>query len=202
MPFLKGHDPEGNHVKLILIMAMTADGIIGRTNHHFPDWTCSEDKRMFKRVSQEAGVVVMGSRTFDTIGRALPGRLNVVMTRRPEQYEPAENLVFWSSSPRSLIDHLDSKGFETVVLAGGATINSLFICDGLIDELYLTIAPKLFGRGLSLFAESLDVDLELLEVRCLQAQTILLTYRINHPAPPVVDRSGTPEESGYGIDTV
>lgn len=189
-------------MKLIVIMAMTADGKIGRTNHHFPDWTCSEDKRIFKRVSLEAGVVVMGSRTFDTIGRALPGRLNVVMTRRPDQYESAENLVFWSGSPRSLLDDLNSKGFETVVLAGGATINSLFARDGLIDELYLTIAPKLFGQGLSVFAERLDVDLELLEVKCLQAQTILLIYRIGHPAPPSVDRSGTSEKSGYGIDTV
>lgn len=157
---------------------------------------------MFKRVSQEAGVVVMGSRTFDTIGRALPGRLNVVMTRRPEQYESAENLVFWSGSPRSLLDDLNSKGFETVALAGGATINSLFARDGLIDELYLTIAPKLFGQGLSLFAESLELDLELLEVRRLHAQTILLTYRINNSGTPVADRSGTSEKSGYGIDTV
>jgi dihydrofolate reductase len=172
---------KGQVVKLILIMAMTADGIIGRTNSHFPDWTCSEDKRMFKQVSQKAGVVIMGSRTFDTIGKALPGRMNVVMTRRPEEYEPAENLMFWSGSPRSLLDDLNSKGFETVVLAGGATINSLFVRDGLIDELYLTIAPKLFGRGLTLFAESLDLDLELNEVRSLQAQTILLTYRIKYP---------------------
>lgn len=178
-------------MKLILIMAVTADGMIGRTNNHFPDWTCNEDKRMFEHVSQEAGVVVMGSRTFDTIGRALPGRLNVVMTRRPEKYDSAENLVFWNGSPRSLLDDLNSKGFKTAVLAGGATINSLFAHDGLIDELYLTIAPKLFGQGLSLFAESLDLDLELKEVRCLQAQTILLTYRINYPDAPVVDRSDT-----------
>jgi dihydrofolate reductase len=201
MPISNGREGV-NDVKLILIMAMTADGIIGRTNHHFPNWTCSEDKRMFKSVSQKAGVVVMGSRTFDTIGRALPGRLNVVMTRRPEQYESAENLVFWSGSPRSLLEDLNSKGFETVVLAGGATINSLFAREGLIDELYLTIAPQLFGQGLSLFAESLDVDLELLEVRCLQAQTILLTYRFNYPDTPAVDRSSTSEKSRYGIDTV
>lgn len=178
-------------MKLILLMAMTADGMIGRTNHHFCDWTCREDKHMFKRMSQEAGVVVMGSRTFDTIGRALPGRLNVVMTRRPEQYATAENLVFWSGSPRSLLDDLNSRGFETVVLAGGATINSLFARDGLIDELYLTIAPKLFGQGLSLFAESLDIDLKLLEVRCLQDQTILLTYRTNYPDTSSVNRSST-----------
>jgi dihydrofolate reductase len=191
MPLLEGDDPEGNDVKLILIMAMTADGIIGRTHHHFPDWTCSEDKQMFKRVSQEAGVVVMGSRTFDTIGNALPGRLNVVMTRRPEQYESAENLVFWSGPARALLNDLQSKGFERAVLAGGATINSLFVRDALIDELYLTVAPKLFGQGLSLFAESLDLDLELKQISTFQDQTVLLTYRINYRDTPVIDRAGT-----------
>lgn len=165
-------------MKLILIMAMTADGIIGRTKAHFPDWTCSEDKRMFKKVSQEAGVVIMGSRTFDTIGKALPGRLNVVMTRRPDEYQEGENLIFWNGSPDALVDELKGRNYTTAVLAGGATINSLFASAGLIDEIRLTIVPKLFGQGLSLFAEPLDLDLELKAVDRLQGQTILLTYQM------------------------
>ena len=168
-------------MKLILIMAMTADGIIGRTKSHFPDWTCSEDKRMFKEVSQKAGVVIMGSRTFDTIGKALPGRLNVVMTRRPQHYESAEGLLFWSDSPQALMDELADRGYKTAVLAGGATINSLFVRHRLIDEILLTIAPKLFGQGLSLFAEPLDLDLELKAVERLQVQTLLLTYQVTYP---------------------
>lgn len=168
-------------MKLILIMAMTADGKIGRNSAHFPDWTCSEDKRMFKRISQQAGVVIMGSRTFDTIGRALPGRLNVVLTRRPEHYTGTQNLVFWSQSPRALLNELTSKGYATAVLAGGATINSLFVREKLIDELLLTIAPKLFGQGLSLFAEPLDLDLALKHVRCLENENVLLTYGITYP---------------------
>ena len=165
-------------MKLILIMAMTADGKIGRTTTHFPDWTCSQDKRMFKKVSQKAGVVIMGSRTFDTIGKALPGRLNVVMTRRPDQYQVGESLVFWNDSPQALIDDLKNRNYKTAVLAGGATINSLFASAGLVDEILLTIAPKLFGQGLSLFAAPLDLDLELKAVDRMQSQTIVLTYQI------------------------
>lgn len=179
-----GGDPNPSQwqdMKLILIMAMTVDGKIGRNSAHFPDWTCREDKRMFKQISQQAGVVIMGSRTYDTIGKALPGRLNVVMTRRPEQYTGTENLMFWSQAPRALLQELTSQGYSSAVLAGGATINSLFMRAKLIDELRLTIAPKLFGQGLSLFAEPLDHDLTLKHVRCLEAETVLLTYQMNYP---------------------
>jgi dihydrofolate reductase len=191
-------------MKLILIMAMTADGKIGRTTAHFPDWTCSQDKRMFKKVSQEAGVVIMGSRTFDTIGKALPGRLNVVMTRRPDQYQDGENLVFWSGSAQALLDDLKNRNYKTAVLAGGATINSLFAGAGLIDEILLTIAPKLFGQGLSLFSAPLDLDLELKAVDRLQSQTILLTYQIKYTDLPDARASGQKhsEKGKHGTDSL
>jgi dihydrofolate reductase len=168
-------------MKVVLIMAMTADGIIGRDRSHFPDWTCPADKRMFKQVSQQAGVLVMGSRTYDTIGKPLSGRLNVVMTRHPERYVPSENLAFCNDTPEKLLTDLAAKGFQTVVLAGGATINSLFMNSGCIDELLLTIAPKLFGRGLSLFANQLNVDLDLLEIQRIETNTLMLRYTIKKP---------------------
>lgn len=165
-------------MKVVLVMAMTADGIIAHHDSHFPDWTGSEDKKMFKQVSQQAGVIVMGSRTYDAIGRPLPGRLNVVMTRRPEQYTAAEDLMFFNGTPEQLLAKLAAKGFETVILAGGAIINSLFVAAGSIHELLLTISPKLFGTGLTLFAKPLDMDLELLESRKLAQDTVVLRYAV------------------------
>ena len=76
------------------MMAITADGMIARDHSHFPDWTCPADKKMFKELTQKAGVVIFGSRTFETIGKPLGGRLNIVLTRHPERYDPAENLMF------------------------------------------------------------------------------------------------------------
>lgn len=167
-------------MKVVLIMAMTADGIIAHHGSHFPDWTCSADKKLFKRTSQEAGVIIMGSRTFDTIGSPLPGRLNVVMTRHPERYHPDDNILFFSGSPENLLATLSDKGYETIVLAGGAIINSLFIGSKNINEILLTISPKLFGQGLTLFAEPLDLDLELLESQRLERNTLLLRYGIRY----------------------
>lgn len=165
-------------MKVILIMAQSADGIIARDHHHFPDWTCPADKRFFKKVTQEAGVIIMGSRTYATIGKALPGRLNVVYTRHPERLPSAENVLFTSDNPSKLLSNLAGKGYTSVILTGGAVINSLFAKEYLIDEILLTISPRIFGKGLTIFAEGVEMDLKLLEHRFLDQNTILLHYRV------------------------
>lgn len=168
-------------MKVTMIMAMTADGMIARDRSHFPDWTCRSDKRMFKKMTQTAGVVIFGSKTYDTIGKALPGRMNVVITRHPERYQPAENLIFTDNTPDQLLSHLSSKGFENAILAGGSVINSLFLKSGCIDEMLITIAPKLFGQGLPIFSESCDLDLELLSAETLDVHSLVLRYRVLYP---------------------
>jgi dihydrofolate reductase len=57
-------------------------------------------------------------------------------------------------------------------------VNTLFIKEGLIDEIHVTLVPRLFGRGLSLFHESLDIDLELLENKPMDHGSVLLIYRV------------------------
>lgn len=168
-------------MKLILIMAMTADGKIARDTNHFPDWTGKADKQMFKMMTMDAGVIIMGSKTFDTIGKPLPDRLNVVMTRHPERYKPCPNLMVTTAGPAALLAELSGQGYLKAVLAGGATINSLFARDKLIDEIVLTITPALFGQGLSMFSESLSADLDLLHHCELEPGILKLHYRIGWP---------------------
>lgn len=157
-------------------MALTLDGKIGESSDHFPDWTEAADKKFFKDYTKKAGVFVMGRKTFDTIGRALPGRLNVVMTRNPQGNK--EELLFTNQSPRELLKELEARGFHEVVIAGGQMINTLFVQEGFIDEIVVTISPKIFGKGLSLFDESIALDLELLEVEKIGEHTIKARYRV------------------------
>ncbi len=58
-------------------------------------WHISEDLKYFKRVTM-GSPVIMGRKTFDSLGRALPGRLNVVITRNPKAV-PANGVVVASS---------------------------------------------------------------------------------------------------------
>jgi dihydrofolate reductase len=131
-------------MKVTMMMAITADGMIARNKAHFPDWTCPADKKMFKERTQKAGVVIFGSRTFETIGKPLQGRLNVVMTRHPERFKSEENLLFSSASPELLLKDLTRLEFKEAILAGGSIINTLFVKSRLINEVVLTVAPQIF----------------------------------------------------------
>ena len=165
-------------MKLVLLMAVTADGKIARHEAHFPNWTGKADKALFKRLTQQAGVIVMGSKTFATIGKPLPNRLNIVLTRHPEKFQSQSNLVFTSDTPRKIMQQLSSKGYDTAILAGGATINSIFLKEKLIDELMITISPIIFGQGLSLFSEPADIELNLLGSKPIGSDVLLLHYRM------------------------
>ena len=46
-------------MKVILVMAMTVDGMIGKSADHFPDWTGAADKRLFVKLTRQAGAVIM-----------------------------------------------------------------------------------------------------------------------------------------------
>lgn len=165
-------------MKVILMMAQSVDGIIAKHSSHFPDWTCPADKKLFKEVTRRAGVLIMGSRTYQTIGKPLGQRLNVVYTRRPEQFEKADNLLLTAAPARQLLVELSDMGYKEVVLTGGATINSLFARDNLIDELLLTVSPILFGQGLSLFDQAYEKKMSLLDLKRLDPHTVLLHYKI------------------------
>lgn len=167
-------------MKLILMMALSVDGIIAKDGSHFPDWTCAEDKKLFKRMTQDAGVLIMGARTYSTIGKPLPGRLNVVYTRHPERYPGGENVLLTREEPKLLLTHLADLGYETAVLTGGATINSLFSAH--IDEILVTLSPKIFGQGLTLFAHAVEMDLALIGCKSLDPHTLLLHYRVINKA--------------------
>ena len=162
-------------------MAITLDGKIAQSSDHFPDWTGKADKKFFMQETKKAGCLIMGSSTYDTIGKPLPGRKNVILTRKPKsrdsEYDEAE-LEFTDAKPQELLDQLSNEGFKAVVLGGGAQINTLFATENLIDEIILTISPLVFGSGLSLFNEALDLKLELQEVSTLDENLVCVRYKV------------------------
>jgi len=165
-------------MKVILLMALTVDGMIARSSDHFPDWTGREDKRMFKELTLKAGVLIMGSKTYDTIGKPLPGRKNVVMSRNKRRISQQKDLVFTDKHPRELLDDLRQEGFKVAILAGGSQINTVFAREDLIDEIHLTYVPQIFGTGLTLFSDSISMQLELIDFKQLGARQIFARYRV------------------------
>lgn len=165
-------------IDVLLLMALTADGKIGRDEKHFPDWTGKEDKKMFKEISERAGVVIMGSKTFDTIGKPLPNRKNVVLTRNSQRVSQWPNLVYTSKSPTAILEELQAEGFSEALLAGGAHVNYLFAREGCIDRIWLTYSPVVFGTGISIFSGLVSMDLSLESLETLGEKRIFARYRV------------------------
>jgi dihydrofolate reductase len=160
-----------------MVMAMTMDGKIAKTSDHFPDWTSREDKKYFAKMSKEAGVVMMGEKTFKTFLSPLPNRLNVVFTL--EKNPSATEGVKWvTGEPEEVIKELEGMGYKSAILGGGANLNGLFFKKRLIDEIIVTVEPKIFGDGLSLFSGDFNVNLQLLEMEKLNENSIVLKYKV------------------------
>ena len=158
-----------------LIAAITADGFIARNSSHLASWTSKEDKQFFIEKTKKAGVVVMGLNTFKTMGTALPGRQNIVYAPPGTALEGVE---ITQDDPKTLLSKLEQKGFTEAAICGGATIYTLFMEAGVIDKLYLSIEPVLFGGGIHLFNKELDVKLQLQSTQKLSDQTVLLEYNV------------------------
>ena len=167
-------------MKLILLMAITLDGKTGKDSEHFVDWTEQEDKKFFVRITKKAGVIIMGSKTFDTIGQPLPGRKNIILTRNHLRKSRWDNLVFTEKAPGELLNCLEKEGFSEAVLAGGPTINTLFAREGLINEVIVTVSPLIFGYGTSLFSEEIAMELELKDVHRRGKDLVAITYGVKN----------------------
>ena len=165
-------------IKVSLLMALTVDGMIAREPEHYTDWTEREDKILFKNLSQEAGAVIMGSKTYDTIGKPLPNRKNIILTRR-DRHSDHQDLHFTNDPPDKILRDLEAEGFSQVILAGGSTINTLFAQEDLIDELIITISPQVFGTGISLINVPVNINLILSDLKRLGQNSVVLTYKVD-----------------------
>lgn len=163
-----------------LIAAVSADGKIALEKDQVSlDWTSKEDTRFFVQKTKELGVVIMGRNTYETIGRPLKDRLNVIMTRDLAGRESEPGVLEWTSdSPVEIIESLAKRGYEKVALCGGASVYSVFLSQGLVDDLYLTLEPVLFGQGIPLGSGFERIDLELEDSVPLGEQSVLLHYRV------------------------
>jgi dihydrofolate reductase len=96
-----------------LIVAVAANGVIGRDNA-LP-WHLPEDLRYFKQVTS-GKTVVMGRKTFQSIGRPLPNRTNIVITRDPGF--SAEGVIV----AHSLDEALAKGGDDEILVIGGSSL--------------------------------------------------------------------------------
>jgi dihydrofolate reductase len=167
-------------MQVSLLAAMSVDGKIAESTHqNSTDWTSKEDIRFFVRKSKEIGALVMGLTTYKTIGRPLPGRTIYVLCQNPDEQEGQEGVVYTGGELVDVLNQIEGGGHGHVLIAGGASVYSQFLQAGLVDELFLTVEPYLFGNGIGFVKDIKRMKMEFVAVEQIGEQTIVLQYRIS-----------------------
>lgn len=170
-------------MKTILYMAMTVNGKIAGIDHD-TSWTSKEDWAGFLEMCKRVGNAIIGRKTYEMVkkeGTQLGDILTVVLTHDPALLsKQSPHTIFTDKRPRDVIAMLREKGFKEALVAGGGILNSTFLKEGLIDELYIDIEPLILGRGIPLFADGdFTPRLKLIGVKPLtNRQTIQLHYQV------------------------
>ena len=123
--------------RLVAIVAMSSNRVIGRDGK-LP-WHLPEDLKFFKRTTM-GHPILMGRKTFDSIGKPLPGRRNIVLSRTMPPREGVEIV--------SDISDLTADKDQTIFLIGGA-------------QLFETLMPKCAGAYVTYIEQAYEGDVTL-----------------------------------------
>ncbi|NIX76457.1 dihydrofolate reductase [Microvirga terricola] len=119
---------------LILVVAVADNGVIGRDNKLL--WRLKTDMRRFKDLTW-GKPMIMGRKTFQSIGRPLPGRETIVLTRDPNfSAEGVKVVRTWEEAVTEGEALAATMGADAVVVAGGSEIYAIGLPQ--VQKIYLT----------------------------------------------------------------
>ncbi|MFA6979415.1 MAG: dihydrofolate reductase [Ignavibacteriaceae bacterium] len=132
-------------MRIIIISAIAQNGVIGTTKGEMP-WHVKEEFAHFKSTTL-GSPIIMGRKTYETLGKPLKGRLNIIVTRS-ESFQ-VENTVV-QNSLLSAVDYCNKEKYEKIFIIGGSEIYTQAI--PLADEMILSFM-KFKAEGEILFPE-------------------------------------------------
>lgn len=111
---------ESDSLPVSIVVAVADNGVIGRGNA-LP-WDLPDDLQHFKRTTM-GRPIIMGRKTYESIGRPLPGRLNIILTRDSAWQTPGVSVA---TSIEQAIDLAEGQalidGADSVMVIGGAEV--------------------------------------------------------------------------------
>ena len=112
------------------IAAMAENGVIGR-NNTLP-WKLQDDLIRFRKITMNHPII-MGRKTFESIGKILPGREHFIISRNPDYKVPGATVV---SSLEQAMQRCEGKTDEAFIIGGAEIYRQSLPC---LNRLYLTI---------------------------------------------------------------
>lgn len=150
-------------MRVTLFESMSVNGMMGRPGGS-GDFFSTYCWTAFVEVAKQTGAMIWGRVTHDAF-RGMPGAseqlagLNGVVLTKRRDYAPGHGWQV-AGSPREALEVLSRAKCGEALVAGGQTVNTAFLREGLLDELILLVESVVIGRGMPLFAAS-DADLRL-----------------------------------------
>lgn len=173
-------------MKIVLLMVQSLNGKITRgDNPDIYSWTSKEDQEFFFDFLSKHNLIVMGRSTYEAAKENIKPdgkKRRIILTSKPVTYKTEEikgEIEFSSEHPRELVERVSKEGYQEMLLVGGGKTNTAFFEAGLVTEMYITIEPRLFGRGKSVIADGkFDTRLKLVDLKKLNAKGTLLVHYI------------------------
>lgn len=153
--------------RLSIIAALSENRVIGKEGK-IP-WHLSDDFRRFKERTM-GHVIIMGRKTHESIGRSLPGRTNVVITRDTSRTLPGCVIVGSLDAALARAREIES---EEIFIIGGAQIYSTALAK--VNRLYLTLVHAIID-GDTLFPEYADTFGKVIESENFEEAGYRVTY--------------------------
>lgn len=183
-----------NQAKVSLVVAITVDGFIARSaGDRSTRWTSVEDSQFYQKFTSNVDLMIVGQTTFQTILKHRPNAKYLVLTTHSDLVErklaldrlkPNQSQVeAWprAFSPKQAVSWAEKQGFRRIAIIGGSSVYTQFLQAGLINEIWLTIEPVIFGKGISLFNQTMKINysLQLLTINKLNDRgTIQCHYQV------------------------
>lgn len=117
-------------MRISLIVAKAENNVIG-VNNKLP-WHLKDDLQNFKKLTT-GHHILMGRKTFESIGKALPGRMSLVVSTEPKANQES---VLWFNSIFRAIKQAERNGETELFIIGGEKIYKYAL--SLVDRIYLT----------------------------------------------------------------
>jgi len=160
--------------KMHLSMVIVTDIFGGMSIEEYDpiNWGSFEDKKHFKELTTKIGTIIMGRKTFESIGKPLPNRLNIVLTSK--NLKNYDNVIFLKGEPEHIINELKKMNIHYAAVIGGKSIFEKFL--PFIEKIIHTIEPIILNNSIKL-DPNIFLKFKLIKTNILNENgTIVLVY--------------------------
>lgn len=162
-----------------LYIAASLNGLITKGADD-SSWVAAGDEEIFAKVGAETGCVLVGRKTFEQYQGSIypvPNALNVVLSSNVVTSDNAQ--VVYVKNLTEAQQVIAARGFTRFMVAGGAAVIAACLQARLIDKIYLSLHPYIFGTGLSVIGDYAgDMALDFISIHHQHADFLVLEYNV------------------------